>query len=45
MLWDRGVYKPLSRSPLKDLVAGKLHVELHGEKLSGEWAFGADARQ
>ncbi|PTY00201.1 ATP-dependent DNA ligase [Spartobacteria bacterium LR76] len=37
MLWDRGIYKPLSRSPRKDLEAGKLHVELHGEKLSGEW--------
>ncbi len=38
MLWDRGTYKPLSRSPLKDLENGKLHVELRGEKLSGEWA-------
>jgi len=38
MLWDSGSFIPLSRSPLKDLAGGKLHVELHGTKLSGEWA-------
>ena len=38
MLWDRGSFRPLSRSPLKDLSRGKLHVVLHGTKLSGEWA-------
>ncbi len=37
MLWDRGAYTPLSRSPLKDLAGGKLRVHLRGEKLAGEW--------
>lgn len=37
MVWDSGIYKPLTRSPLKDLTQGRLHIELHGKKLSGEW--------
>ncbi len=37
MLWDRGTFTALTSSPLKDLKNGKLHVELHGKKLSGEW--------
>lgn len=37
MLWDRGTYDPQTSSPLKDLDKGKLHFELHGEKLKGEW--------
>lgn len=37
MVWDQGVYEPLSRTPLKDLKGGKLHFVLHGEKLQGEW--------
>jgi bifunctional non-homologous end joining protein LigD len=37
MVWDRGTFEPLSKSPLKDLEAGKLHFVLRGEKLSGEW--------
>jgi bifunctional non-homologous end joining protein LigD len=37
MVWDRGTYKPLSKTPAKDLAAGKLHFELEGKKLHGEW--------
>src|SRR6188768_442660 len=37
MVWDRGTYAALSRSPSKDLAAGKLHFILTGKKLSGEW--------
>ncbi|HEY8900861.1 MAG TPA: non-homologous end-joining DNA ligase [Chthoniobacterales bacterium] len=37
MVWDRGTFEPLSKSPLKDLKKGKLHFVLSGQKLSGEW--------
>lgn len=37
MVWDQGTYKALSKSPSKDLAAGKLHFTLTGKKLSGEW--------
>ena len=37
MVWDLGTYQTLSRSPSKDLSAGKLHFVLSGKKLSGEW--------
>lgn len=37
MVWDRGTFVPLTKSPLKDLENGKLHFELHGTKLEGEW--------
>ena len=37
MVWDRGTFEPLSKTPAKDLAGGKLHVMLHGEKLEGEW--------
>ncbi|MDB6137268.1 MAG: polymerase LigD, ligase domain protein [Verrucomicrobiaceae bacterium] len=39
MVWDIGTYEPLSKTPAKDLAAGKLHVLLHGKKLKGEWYF------
>ncbi len=39
MVWDTGAYEALSKTPAKDLAAGKLHVILHGKKLSGEWYF------
>ena len=37
MVWDRGTFEPLSKSPAKELAGGKLHVLLHGTKLEGEW--------
>ncbi len=37
MLWDRGTFSPLSKTPAKDMRAGKLHFLLEGEKLRGEW--------
>jgi len=37
MVWDRGTFEPLSRTPAKDLEGGKLHFVLAGEKLKGEW--------
>ena len=37
MVWDAGTFEPLSRTPAKDLAAGKLHFHLHGKKLTGEW--------
>ncbi|MBE0543381.1 MAG: non-homologous end-joining DNA ligase [Verrucomicrobia bacterium] len=37
MVWDQGTFEALSKSPSKDLAAGKLHFVLSGKKLSGEW--------
>jgi bifunctional non-homologous end joining protein LigD len=37
MVWDQGTFEPLSQTPAKDLVNGKLHFVLHGTKLEGEW--------
>lgn len=37
MVWDRGTFEPLSRTPAKELAGGKLHFVLHGKKLNGEW--------
>ncbi len=37
MVWDEGTFKPATNSPLKDLASGKLHFELSGRKLHGEW--------
>jgi bifunctional non-homologous end joining protein LigD len=37
MLWDRGTFEFLSKSPSKDFAAGRLHFALSGEKLSGQW--------
>lgn len=37
MLWDRGHYSLLGGSPRKALSQGKLHFQLEGEKLHGEW--------
>lgn len=37
MVWDQGTFEPLSKAPLKELAAGKLHFILKGEKLKGEW--------
>ena len=37
MVWDRGTFEPLTKTPLQDLAGGKLHVVLHGKKLEGEW--------
>jgi len=37
MVWDTGTYQPLGGSIKKDLAAGKLHFELHGHKVDGEW--------
>src|SRR5271165_3262557 len=37
MVWDRGKFKPLSKTPGKELAAGKLHFVLSGTKLKGEW--------
>ena len=35
--WDHGTWTPLG-DPHDGLSKGKLHFELHGERLSGEWA-------
>jgi bifunctional non-homologous end joining protein LigD len=37
MVWDTGTYESLGGDPLEDLKSGKLHIELHGKKLRGEW--------
>ncbi len=37
MVWDFGNYRPLTRTPARDLAAGKLHFVLEGKKLQGEW--------
>ena len=52
MLWDRGTFEPLADDPAKELEAGKLAFNLHGERMRGRWALvrmksrgGADARR
>ena len=37
MVWDRGSFEALSKTPMKELANGKLHFVLHGKKLEGEW--------
>src|SRR6185436_12421182 len=37
MLWDTGTYVSLSGSPLRAWEAGKIHFQLSGQKLRGEW--------
>jgi bifunctional non-homologous end joining protein LigD len=37
MLWDTGTYASLSGSPLQAWKAGKIHFQLNGQKLRGEW--------
>ena len=37
MVWDKGNFKALTPTPLQDLEGGKLHFELEGKKLHGEW--------
>src|SRR3984957_15657668 len=37
MIWDRGTFEPLSKTPTKELAGGKLHFILSGTKLRGEW--------
>jgi len=37
MVWDIGKYASLGGDPARDLKKGKLHFELSGRKLKGEW--------
>src|SRR5262245_46499964 len=37
MVWDKGTFKTESKDPATDLRAGKLHFNLAGKKLHGEW--------
>ncbi|MBX3196962.1 MAG: hypothetical protein KF894_02295 [Labilithrix sp.] len=37
--WDRGSVTYLEGPPEAEVATGKLHVELHGMKLRGRWAF------
>ena len=37
MVWDRGTFEPLAKTPAKELEGGKLHFLLNGKKLQGEW--------
>jgi len=37
MVWDRGIFEPLSSAPVRELEGGKLHFVLSGKKLTGEW--------
>jgi bifunctional non-homologous end joining protein LigD len=37
MVWDTGTYHSLGSDPTKDLESGKLHLDLQGKKLHGEW--------
>ena len=37
MVWDRGTFTTNAASPLDELNSGKLHFELDGKKLHGEW--------
>ena len=37
MVWDRGAYSTGSGDPAAEYYAGKMRLELSGEKLKGEW--------
>lgn len=37
MVWDIGTYQVASNNPAQDFHAGKLHLNLRGKKLKGEW--------
>lgn len=39
IVWDRGAVTYLEGPPEDEIAAGKLHVELRGQKLRGRWAF------
>ena len=45
MLWDRGIWVPADPDPAAAHAKGTLKFALHGEKLHGNWALGADGRQ
>jgi bifunctional non-homologous end joining protein LigD len=38
MVWDLGTWENLGPEPHEGLKSGKLHFQLHGKKLNGEWA-------
>lgn len=38
MVWDTGTYEVSGMDPLTGLKEGKLHLQLSGKKLKGEWA-------
>ena len=38
MVWDIGTWKNLGPEPHEGLKSGKLHFQLNGKKLKGEWA-------
>ncbi len=38
MVWDIGTWRSRDEHPVKAYHAGKLHLELRGKKLKGEWA-------
>ena len=38
MVWDIGTWKNLGPEPHEGLESGKLHFQLEGKKLRGEWA-------
>ncbi len=37
MVWDKGTYQVYGDKPEKALEAGKIHLQLNGQKLKGEW--------
>jgi len=37
MVWDKGTFSTVAKSPLDELEHGKLHFHLDGKKLRGEW--------
>lgn len=38
MVWDFGTYRVIGDEPVRAYRSGKLHLELKGKKLKGEWA-------
>jgi bifunctional non-homologous end joining protein LigD len=37
MLWDHGTYEAVDGEPVEGYRKGKLHIQMSGEKLEGEW--------
>jgi bifunctional non-homologous end joining protein LigD len=38
MVWDFGTYRVIDGDPVAGYKSGKLHLELNGKKLKGQWA-------
>ncbi len=45
MVWDQGEYEDLSGNPAAAFHQGKMHLQMRGKKLKGEWVLIKDRRE